>query len=220
MTRSVKTLLQGSLIGLSLLATGCTGMAMKPYTPPSRTAPASTQKVDAPRTSTAVVKNDPDQRFSAALKLMKDHQPQEAQAAFAALAKDFPDFSGPLTDLAILYAQARQRPQAIAVFSKAVNMNPRNAVAWNWLGILYRESGDYVHAESAYQQALSAKPDYAAAHLNLAILYDVAMRRPQDALFQYREYQRISGKDDLIVTAWIKDLEMTVGTTVASGAAP
>lgn len=220
MTHFARTLLQGTLIGLCLVASGCTGMAMKPYSPPYRAAAANTPKANESSAKAAIAKSDPDQRFSAALKLMKDHQPQDAQAAFAALAKDFPDFSGPLTDLAILYAQSRQRPQAIAAFGKAVTMNPRNAVAWNWLGILYRESGDYIRSESAYRQALLVKPDYAAAHLNLAILYDVAMRRPQDALFQYREYQRYSGKDDLIVTAWIKDLEMTVGTAVASGAAP
>jgi Flp pilus assembly protein TadD len=195
-------------------------MAMKPYSPPSSSSRPPAQKTDVVQGKTVMAKADPDQRFSAALKLMKDHQPQEAQAAFAALAKDYPDFSGPLTDLAILYAQSRQRPQAIASFSRAVNMNPRNAVAWNWLGILYRESGDYLRSEKAYQQALAIKPDYAAVHLNLAILYDVGMRRPQDALSQYREYQRTSGKEDLIVTAWIKDLEMTSGTTVASGAAP
>jgi Flp pilus assembly protein TadD len=214
--------MQVSLIGLCLLATGCTGMAMKPYSPPASAARSNAQKGDTVPAVNSAAKNDPDARFNAALKLMKDHQPQEAQAAFAALAKDYPDFSGPLTDLAILHAQSRQRPQAIAAFSKATSMNPRNAVAWNWLGILYRESGDYMHAESAYQQALAVKPDYAAAHLNLAILYDVALRRPQDALFQYREYQRISGKNDLIITAWIKDLETTVGsgTAVASGAMP
>lgn len=220
MTHSARHISRSALIGLCLLATGCTGMAMKPYSPPSTASRPGATKPDTNSGRTVVVANDPDQRFNAALKLMKDHQPREAQAAFMALARDYPDFSGPLTDLAILYAQSRQRPQAIAGFSKAVNMNPRNAVAWNWLGILYREGGDYARAESAYQQALSVKPDYAAAHLNLAILYDVALRRPQDALFQYREYLRTSGKEDLIVSAWIKDLEMTVGTTVASGATP
>lgn len=220
MTHSAKTLACHALFGLCLMATGCTGMAMKPYSPPSSTTPPSARTADPVSVTLTVSKTDPDQRFNAALKMMKDHQPQEAQAAFTALAKDYPDFSGPLTDLAILYAQSRQRPQAIAAFSRATSMNPRNAVAWNWLGILYRESGDYRHAESAYQQALSIKPEYAGAHLNLAILYDVALRRPQDALFQYREYQRLSGTQDLIISAWIKDLEMTVGTTVASGATP
>ena len=220
MTSFVKTPALAALTGLCLLASACSGMSMKPYTPASNAPRNSTQKPSTAPTQSATSRNDPDSRFNAALKLMKDNQPQEAQAAFASLSRDYPELSGPLTDLAILYAQSRQRGQAIAGFSRAVNANPRNAVAWNWLGILYRESGDYIRAEKAYQQALLVKPDYASAHLNLAILYDVAMKRPQDALMQYREYQRSSGRDDLIVSAWIKDLETISGTTVASGAAP
>lgn len=218
MTHFARTLLQPALVGLFILTSGCTGMAMKPYTSASSSPRGGTQKPDTAPTQSTAVKNDPDSRFNVALKLMKDNQPQEAQAAFTSLAKDYPDFSGPLTDLAILYAQSRQRGQAIGSFSRAVNANPRNAVAWNWLGILYRESGDYAHAENAYLQALAVKPDYASAHLNLAILYDVGMKRPQDALPQYREYLRTAGKEDLIVSAWIKDIEMTSGTTVAIGA--
>ncbi len=220
MTHSVKALMQKSILFLCLLASGCTGMAMKPYAPPPTSNRTSTPQTVAVPNKIVSAKGDPDQRFSAALKLMKDHQSQEAQAAFSALARDYPDFSGPLTDLSILYAQSRQRAQAIAGFSKAASMNPQNAVAWNWLGILYRESSNYPLAEKAYLQAIAVKPDYATAHLNLAILYDVAMKRPQDALSQYREYQRVAGKEDLIVSAWIKDIEMTSGTTVAIGATP
>jgi len=220
MTHSVKTFTQLSLVGLCLLATGVTSMAVTPYSPASSSTHANTQKIDIAPSKNVSIKGDADQRFNAALKLMKDHQPQEAQAAFAALARDYPDFSGPLIDLSILYAQSHQRPQAIAGLSKALSMNPKNAVAWNWLGTLYRENNDYPHAEQAYLQALSIKPDYAVAHLNLGILYDVSMRRPQDALSQYREYLCVAGKEDLIVTAWVKDLESTAGVTVASGAAP
>ncbi|WP_428309357.1 tetratricopeptide repeat protein [Hydrocarboniphaga sp.] len=150
---------------------------------------------------------DADRRFNAALKLMKDKQPKEAQAAFQALAADFPEYSGPLTALGILYAQGKQRDQALASFAKAASANPNNAVAWNWLGSLYRENNNYKQAEEAYRRALTAKADYAAPHLNLGILYDVSMRRPQDAIKEYREYQRIAGSDNLMVSVWIKELE-------------
>ena len=93
-------------------------------------------------------------------------------------------------------------------------------MAWNWLGSLYRENGDYRRAEQAYRQALGVQPDYAAAHLNIGILYDVYLKRPQDALLQYREYLRSAGKEDLLVSAWIRELETSAGTTVASGASP
>ncbi|MDB5970649.1 MAG: tetratricopeptide repeat protein [Hydrocarboniphaga sp.] len=159
---------------------------------------------------------DADRRFSAALKLMKDKQPTEAQAAFQSLATDFPEYSGPLTALGILYAQGKQRDQALASFAKAAAANPNNAVAWNWLGSLYRENNNFKQAEDAYRKALAARSDYAAAHLNLGILYDVAMRRPQDAVKEYREYQRIAGNDNLMVGVWIKELETSSTQRTAS----
>ena len=220
MTRCIKALLRMSLPLACLLAAGCTGMATHPYSPPHAPMRAAVPVTAPAPAATINPKGDPDQRFSTALKLMKDHQPQEAQAAFLALARDFPGFSGPLTDLAILYAQGHQRSQAIAGLAKAVAVNPRNAIAWNWLGTLYRESNDYVRAEQSYQQALSARADYAVAHLNLGILYEVSMKQPQDALNQYREYLKSAGKEDLIVSAWIKELEASTNTTVASGATP
>lgn len=177
----------------------------------------TTAKAATPARDTA----DADRRFSAALKLMKDKQPKEAQAAFQALAADFPEYSGPLTALGILYAQGKQRDQALASFAKAASANPNNAVAWNWLGSLYRENNNYKQAEDSYRKALAAKPDYAAPHLNLGILYDVAMRRPQDAIKEYREYQRIAGSDKLMVTVWIKELEASsMQRTASVGDAP
>lgn len=160
----------------------------------------------------------PEARFEAALKLMKDQQPQDAQRAFLELARDYPDLSGALTNLGILYARSRERDEAIAFFAKAIGANPSNAVALNWLGILYRENGDYRSAENAYRRALAVRPEYAAAHLNLGILYDVFMQRPHEALAEYRSYQTQAGKQDLIVSAWIMDLESKVGTQTASRA--
>lgn len=165
-------------------------------------------------------KGDPEQRFQAALKLMKDHQPQEAREAFASLAQDFPNYSGPLNDLGVLQAQGKQRDQAIASFARAINANGSNAFAYGWLGILYRESGDFTHAEQAYRKAIELKPEDAAAHLNLGILYDVCLKRPADALTQYREYQRIAGSKNLMVGIWIKQLEVkTPGGGIATAAA-
>lgn len=184
---------------------------------PKKTVAVTPAKATKPARDSA----DADRRFNAALKLMKDQQPKEAQAAFQALAADFPEYSGPLTALGILYAQGRQRDQALASFAKAASANPNNAVAWNWLGSLYRENNNFKQAEDSYRKALAARPDYAAAHLNLGILYDVAMRRPQDAIREYREYQRIAGSDNLMVGVWIKELETSsTQRTASAGDAP
>ncbi len=187
---------------VALLAAGCGAQPKKAAPRPSEPAPAPATKQAA-----KADKGDPQARFDEALKLMKDRQNKDAREAFLALAKDFPDFSGPFTDLAILQAKANQPSLAISNFEKATRLNPDNAVAWNWLGTLYRETKDYSRAETAYNTALKLKPNLPASHLNLALLNELYLRRPQEALVHYREYQRITGGDKLIVSAWIRELE-------------
>lgn len=155
--------------------------------------------------STAVAQ----QRLDAALALLHDGRRDEARDALIALSRDYPQYSGPLTDLGILYARNRQRDEAITSFRKAVALNPRNTVAWNWLGTLYREAGQFAPAEQAYKSAIAVRPEEAATRLNLAILYDVSLRRGDLALQAYRDYERLAGSDaKAIVGVWIKELEL------------
>lgn len=195
-----------ALAGLALLLAGCAAKTAKP--------------VEAPPVPTAAQpdKGDPEKRFADAMGLVKAHKSRDAQAALAALAVDFPQYSGPLCELGVLYAQGRRRDEAIASFAKAVAAKPDNAFAHGWLGILYRENGDYARAEQAYLKAISINADDAPAHLNLAILYDAYLHRPQDAVKQYREYQRIAGTDRAIVTAWINELQEPAASRPAAAA--
>ncbi len=191
------------LIGISLALGACAS------SPPARqsTAPAQT-----PVPSTNA---DAQQQFAVALALMKSGDRVAARDAFLELNRAHPALSGPLTNLGILYSQMGQRGEAMSAFARAAAANPGNAVAHNWLGSLYREGGDFQRAEAAYKQALTAQPDYAAAHRNLGLLYEMALRKPQDALPHYREAQRLAGADAPMLTAWIRDLESSVGINVA-----
>lgn len=204
-----------ALLLLALMLQACSAPAPR-HSPSRATKPAAASQPTAPAVAP---KGDADQRFREALKLMKSQQNAEAIQAFLALSRDFPQYSGPFTDLGILYAQGRQRDQAIVSFSKAVAANPNNAVALNWLGSLYREGGDFARAEQSWLAALAVKPDYAPVHRNLGILYDVSLRRPQQAVAAYREYLKYAGMEDLIVTAWINELE-TAAPVVRAGVAP
>lgn len=208
--RPGRTTISGRLAWLPLCAAlvlaGCGAHPTQPGAqPPEQNQPAAVS----PQTQAQAPANgDPDQRFQHALQLIKDKKPQEAKDAFAKLAQDFPQYAGPLNDLGMLQAQGKQRDQAIASFTRAVAVNDKDDYAWGWLGILYRENGDYARSEQAYLKAIALKSDNAVTRLNLGILYDAYLRRPQDALAQYREYQRIAGKDSKpIVIAWINELQ-------------
>lgn len=154
-------------------------------------------------------KGDPEARFSAAMALWQRNDIAEAEAALKALTDDFPEFSGPWTNLGILYAKSNRRALAVAALSRAATLNAKNDVAFNWLGILNREAGDLERARLAYQKALDANPDSALAHYNLAILLDAHLKQPQAALPHYAAYQQLSGTDDLKVLAWVAEIKAT-----------
>lgn len=157
----------------------------------------------------------PKQRFAAAMQLMKHHQTKQAIAAFQALSDSQPKDSGPATNLGILYLHQKQWQLALQAYEHAVLINPKNGVAYLGMGIAYRHMNAYASAKQAYEKALALKTDPALAHYDLAILYDVYLHQPVDAVKQYRAYMKANGKQDLIVTAWIKGLEQQPGVSAA-----
>lgn len=197
-----------ALVLSTMLLGACSSFMGKPTPPASKgsasTLPGKTPGKAAPK---PVDKGDPDARFKAALEQLKQGQVQEAEVALTGLIKDFPQYSGPLTELGMIYAKSKRFDLAASAFAKATANNPQNAVAYNWQGILFRQANNYVRAEQAYQRAISADANYANAHLNLGILYDVYLKRPKDALEQYKEYQRLGGAEDLRVLVWVADIE-------------
>lgn len=201
---SLIAVLAAALAAVTLLA-GCSAPARQP----ARSQPLAVEPAAPAAKTLAPVpgRPAPELRFQNALLLMQDQRPQDAQIALQSLLKDYPDLSGAWTDAGIIQARGKQRDLALASFERAIAANPGNTVALNWCGAMYREAGDFKRAEQRWQKAIELKPDYSAALLNLAILYDVSMHRPQDALPLYRRYQALSGGKDLIVSAWVRDLE-------------
>lgn len=158
------------------------------------------------------------QPYADAVKLLQANQMQEAEAALLALASANPKASGPQTNLGILYARSNRKAEARAAFARAIAANPANAIAHNGLGVLAREAGDYEQAERAYRAAIAADAALAAARLNLAILYDVYLKRPVDALAAYRAYEAMTGHKDLRALVWIAELEARTGTAPSAPA--
>ena len=132
------------LVAAAVLLSACASKT--PVVKPDRPAD-TTAEVPPPSGEPAVPAKDPATQFEESLALLKSKKFKEARVGFESLAKQHPEFSGPLTNLAILDAKANTREAAITNFNRAINANPRNAIAYNWLGILYRESKNYPRAE-------------------------------------------------------------------------
>jgi tetratricopeptide (TPR) repeat protein len=65
----------------------------------------------------------------------------------------------------------REIEAGIAKFKRVVQLNPRNAHAWDALGNLYKSAGSYKEALMAYEQAISNDPSKAMYHHHLGLVY-------------------------------------------------
>ncbi len=76
-----------------------------------------------------------------------------------------------LDDLSHNYYDKDNFDRSISDCTKAIEINPKDAVAYINRGIAYKKEGDYDKAISDYNRALEIDPMYAAAYSNLGSIY-------------------------------------------------
>ncbi|MGI9330725.1 MAG: tetratricopeptide repeat protein [Gammaproteobacteria bacterium] len=175
---------------------------------------ATTPSLVTPATGEEAVQEfpaDASDRYARALGYMDAGDDGQAAAAFRALATDYPDYAGPLVNLAIIESRAGNTADGIALLENAVVICTHCAPAWNQLGILLRRQGQFAEAEKSYQQALNLDPDYALAHYNLGVLYDLYQQQPAFAVQHYERYVALNDDDTVLVDKWITDLRRRIG---------
>ncbi|MEE8109359.1 MAG: tetratricopeptide repeat protein, partial [Gammaproteobacteria bacterium] len=102
-----------------------------------------------------------------------------------------------------------------AALNRALELDPRSAVAYNHLGILLRRDGRFEKADQAYAKAIRFDPEYSLAYLNYGVLADLYLQQPERALAYFRRYQELQGEEDQQVRRWIIELERRVATKTA-----
>lgn len=151
--------------------------------------------------------------YAHALGQMDAGKLDRAEAEFLKLASAHPDLAGPLTNLGILSRQRGDTEAALQWLNKATQVCTNCAPSWTELGVLQRRAGHFDEAEKAYLRALESDPDYALAHYNLGVLYDLYQQRHEPALEHYERYVALS--DDAgssrQVGKWIADLRRRLG---------
>lgn len=170
-----------------------------------------------PTTDASAAARPTDPKFDQALGLMHAQHYSEAIPLLDALAKTQPTSAIVTLNLAIAQARSGHDAQAEPLLRQVLAQAPDNAVAWNELGMLQRRAGHFTEARQAYEKALAANDAYADAHLNLAILYDLYLQQPGQAVPHYRRYQTLAAKPDKRVTLWIAELSKTATASSAKG---
>lgn len=91
-------------------------------------------------------------------------------------------------ELGVKAVQARDFQRALALLEKVVQVEPRNADAWNYIGFSQRQLRHFDQSLAAYQKALALSPNHRGALEYLGELYldlgDLAKAREQLAKLQ------------------------------------
>jgi len=64
--------------------------------------------------------------------------------------------------------------------------------------VIYTELNRLDEAERSYERAVVLKPDYAEAHYNLGIFYELHRKDLPKALSHYHKYLDLGGRDDRV----------------------
>ncbi len=146
------------------------------------------------------------QQYSFGIEAMKQEDYLQAIQIFTDITTQEPGAAGPWINIAIAQVKLDQIDKADEAIEKAVKLNSSNPYALNQAGIIKRKKGDFSGAEEMYRAALAEYPNYAIAHLNLAILCDLYLKKIVCARSHYQAYQEIEKSDDKNVVAWLSDL--------------
>lgn len=189
------------LAGWALL--GLAGCASAPPAP-SETPPAVIEIV-IPVPTIAPDQTTP--KLVEAIAQLKRGKIAEAEALLTGIVETRKDVPEAWFNLGWAKLQRRKPAMAVEALQTGLKLRPDDARALNLLGLAFREQGQFSQAEETYRKGLQHAPTSARLHLNLGILYDLYLNKPDQALTSYRAYQQLQTPPDAKVAGWIAVLE-------------
>ncbi len=146
-------------------------------------------------------------QYQTAIASLKSGADSTALAQFTAVTTKAPQLAGAYINIGLIHLKKQRYTEAEIAFNQAINANKQNALAQNYLGVTLREQGKFDKARQAYQQALQIDNNYADAHLNLGILFDIYLNDLPKAQEHYEKYQSLTDGKDEQVSKWITDIK-------------
>lgn len=189
------------IAGLVLLLSGCASVP----TPPTASAKKPTSSAKAKAEAKAEIT-----MYALAMADIKTNKLNQARDLLTKLTDKHPELAGPWANLALVDIKAKDLTKAKQHVNKALKRDPAMPQAYNLLGYIDKQQGHINQAISDYQQAIAKKPDYALAHYNLALLYDVYLQDVPKAVQHYKRYLALSKTPDKRTAAWVKELESSM----------
>lgn len=163
------------------------------------------------KTSTYVnVDADVENDFRSAIALMQNENYDQAVAVLTSVIQREKRLPAPYVNIAIAYSNLGNTKAAEENLISALKLDIGHPVANNELGLLYRKSGKFNAARTAYQNAIKDNPEYLPAIRNLGVLCDLYLHDFQCALEQFEDYLELR-PDDKSAEIWVADVKRRLG---------
>ena len=147
--------------------------------------------------------------YKKALTLLNHDKLNAAKEIFQQFKTDRPELAGPYANLAIIALKNNEPENALELVKLALSKNPNLAQALNLLAYLEQISGEIKSAEKHYKEAIKSKNDYAIAHYNIALLYDVYLQDIAKAIPHYERYMELINNKDKNTADWLEQIKHT-----------
>ena len=103
--------------------------------------------------------------------LFRQDKLKSAEVALRKALAITPDDAFCLATLGIVYYRMHRYDDALNYLTRAIQRDPRNATAHNYLAITSSQKGWPEAALEEIQKAIAINPNYADAHFNIAVIY-------------------------------------------------
>jgi tetratricopeptide (TPR) repeat protein len=181
-----------------LLLTGCS------------TSPEQQTVAAPPTASEQSLAEDETQRYREAITYLNENRLDRAEELLTSIIARRPEFAGPWVNMALVQIKNNQPDKAEQTLQKALERNPNIPQAYNLLGYIEKKRGNINKAKDQFLRAIARKPDYAIAHYNIALLYDIYLQDIPSAIQHYKKYLELTGNNDKDTINWVKKLERSL----------
>jgi glycosyltransferase involved in cell wall biosynthesis len=120
---------------------------------------------------------------------------------------------------ALVRQQAGQHREALRLYTRALEIDPKNVDATHMVGVVYYEQRDYDQAVAWIERAIALRPDLPALHTNLLMAQFAAKEQSRD--IEYRSWiERFDNPSPAAIAQWRSDAASQVEPMTISIAMP
>ncbi len=148
-------------------------------------------------------------QYKKAISLLNNDKLEAAKDIFLQFNNERPELAGPYANLAIIALKQEQPEKALELVQICLSKNNKLPQALNLLAYLEQRKGEVLSAEKHYLEAIKYKNNYALAHYNLALLYDIYFQNIAKAIPHYEIYLKLTNNKDKTTADWLEQIKRT-----------